>query len=142
MTATSVMPRAARISYPAVAAMLVAVANLGYALSFLVVRPDNPDTGGTAASAFLLAGGLLALPALLALYRRACDANPDLALLATVLAIASALGAAIHGGYDLANAINPPATTTDLPNQVDPRGLLTFGLGGLSLLTFTAVLPR
>jgi LPXTG-motif cell wall-anchored protein len=144
MMATSVMerPRVARPTYPALAAMLVAVANLGYALSFLVVRPDNPDTGGTAASAFLLAGGLLALPALLALYRRVSDTNPDLALLATVLATASALGAAIHGGYDLANAINPPATATDLPNQVDPRGLLTFGAGGLSLLLFTPLLAR
>ena len=145
MIATSVMERPrtrAQGGNAASAAMLVAVANLGYALSFLVVRPDNPDTGGTAASAFLLAGGLLALPALLALYRRLRDANPDLALLATVLAVASALGAAIHGGYDLANAINPPAQTLDLPNQVDPRGLLTFGLGGLSLLLFAPLLAN
>ncbi len=133
-------PRTRIGSFAGVAAMLVAVANLGYSASFLVVRPDNPDTGGTAASAFLLAGGLLALPALLALYRRLRAAEPDLVLLATLLAVASALGAAIHGGYDLANAINPPSRTLDVPNPVDPRGLLTFGLGGLSLLLFTPVL--
>jgi hypothetical protein len=124
----------------ATSAFLVAAANLGYAVSFLIVRPDNPDSGGAAASAFLLAGGLLALPALLGLYRLV--EGSDLALLAVLLGVASALGAAIHGGYDLANAINPPATALDTPNMVDPRGLLTFGVGGLSLLGFAALLPR
>src|SRR5215475_8439652 len=98
-------------------ALLVAATNLGYSASFLVVRPDNPDAGGTAASAFLLAGGLLALPVLLALYERVRAADGGLALLATLLGVAGALGAAIHGGYDLANAINPPSTATDLPSQ-------------------------
>src|SRR5262245_3613148 len=92
-------------------ALLVAAANLGYAISFLLVRPANPDAGGAAASAFLLAGGLLALPALLGLYRLV--EGTDLALLAVLLGVVSALGAAIHGGYDLANAINPPAAALD-----------------------------
>jgi hypothetical protein len=123
-------------------ALLVAATNLGYSVSFLVVRPDNPDSGGAAASAFLLAGGLLALPALLGLYRLLRSAEPDLALLATLLAVAGALGAAIHGGYELANAINPPEATLDLPSQIDPRGLLTFGAGGLALLAFAPLLAR
>jgi hypothetical protein len=123
-------------------ALLVAATNLGYSASFLVVRPDNPDAGGTAASAFLLAGGLLALPVLLALYELVRTRDSGLALLATLLGVAGALGAAIHGGYDLANAINPPPATPDLPNQVDPRGLLTFGLGGLALLAYAPLLAR
>jgi hypothetical protein len=106
-----------------------------------------PDAGGTAAWAFLLAGGLLALPVLLALYDLLRDRDPGLALLATLLGVAGALGAAIHGGYDLANAINPPNATLDLPNQVDPRGLLTFGFGGLALFAYAPLtsgpsLPR
>jgi hypothetical protein len=51
----------------------------------------------------------------------------------------AALGAAIHGGYDLANLINLPASAAalpDLPSQVDPRGLLTFGVMGLGLLNY------
>lgn len=123
-------------------ALAVAAPNLAYSISFLIVRPDNPDTGGAAASAFLLAGGLLALPALLALYRLVRPAEPDLALLATVLAVAGALGAAIHGGYDLANAINPPDETLDLPSQIDPRGLLTFGIAGVALLMLAPLLSR
>jgi hypothetical protein len=124
-------------------ALLVAATNLGYSLSFLVVRPDNPDAGGTAASAFLLVGGLLALPVLLALYGLVKEGAPELALLATVLGVVGAVGAAVHGGYDLANAINPPGAVVDGPNAIDPRGLLTFGVGGLSLVVFAAALaPR
>jgi hypothetical protein len=127
----------------ATSALLVAATNLGYSLSFLVVRPDNPDAGGTAASAFLLLGGLLALPVLLALYGLVKEGAPELALLGTVLGVVGAVGAAVHGGYDLANAINPPATVLDTPNAVDPRGLLTFGVGGLTLLVYAAALaPR
>ena len=127
----------------ATSALLVAATNLGYSLSFLVVRPDNPDAGGTAASAFLLAGGLLALPVLLALYGLVKEAQPELALLGTVLGVLAAVGATVHGGYDLANAINPPRTALDTPNAVDPRGLLTFGAGGLALLVYAAALaPR
>lgn len=136
----SMTSRFARLA--AISALLVAAANLAYSISFLIVRPDNPDSGGTAASAFLLTGGLLALPALLALYRLLRPSEPDLALLATVLAVAGALGAAIHGGYDLANAINPPDETVDLPSAIDPRGLLTFGLAGVALLVFAPLLAR
>jgi hypothetical protein len=126
-----------------ISALLVAATNLGYSISFLVVRPDNPDAGGTAASAFLLAGGLLAVPVLLALYGLVKEWAPELALLGTVLGVIGAVGAAVHGGYDLANAINPPPAALEGPNAVDPRGLLTFGVGGLALLVYAAALaPR
>ena len=61
----------------------------------------------------------------------------------------AAFGSTIHGGYDLANALNPPSTpNVDLPSQVDPRGLLTFGVAGLALvviswlITSSGRLPR
>jgi hypothetical protein len=127
---------------PGLAALLVAAANLGYAASFLLVRPGNADAGGAVASAFLLAGGLLALPALLGLYGDVAASDQPLALLAAVLGVAGALGAVVHGGYDLANAIHPPHATLDTPNAVDPRGLLTFGLGGLALLAFAPLVAR
>lgn len=50
------------------------------------------------------------------------------------MGLAGALGSAVHGGYDLANTINPPPSIPDLPNPVDPRGLLTFGVAGIALL--------
>jgi hypothetical protein len=49
----------------------------------------------------------------------------------------------IHGGYDLANAINPPASPNlDLPSQIDPRGMLTFGVAGIGLLVFAWLMSR
>jgi hypothetical protein len=49
----------------------------------------------------------------------------------------------IHGGYDLANAIHPPATpNADLPNPIDPRGLLTFGVSGIGLFVIAWLIGR
>ena len=123
----------------ATSALLAAATNLGYSLSFLVVRPDNPDAGGTAASAFLLAGGLLALPVLLALYGLVKERAPELALLGTVLGIVGAVGAAVHGGHDLANAIVVSATSPSTPRT---RGRLEwFASRALCLRTTARASP-
>jgi hypothetical protein len=56
------------------------------------------------------------------------------------------MGAVMHAGYDLANAINPPnlslAEIGALPNQVDPRGLLTFGVAGSSFVIVAWLIRR
>lgn len=53
------------------------------------------------------------------------------------------MGAALHGGYDLATVIHPPATPVpELPNPVDPRGLLTFGFTGVALLKLSWLMGR
>jgi hypothetical protein len=88
-------------------------------------------------------GGLLATAALTALFHRVRDVDPSLALWALGLVLFAALGSVIHGGYDLANAINPPATpNTDLPNPIDPRGLLTFGVSGIGLFVIAWLIGR
>ena len=79
-------------------------------------------------------GGLLGTVALVAVYVRLRETDASFALLALVLGITGAMGSAIHGGFDLSNAVHPPATINlDLPSQIDPRGMLTFGLAGLGL---------
>ena len=65
-----------------------------------------------------------------------------LALWAAVFGVAGALGAAVHGGHDLAVAIEPPAAATEGPNQADPRGLLTFGAAGVAVALFAWTLRR
>ena len=66
-----------------------------------------------------------------------------------MLGLAGALGAAIHGGFDLANTLNPPSLPADLatalaglPSQVDPRGLLTFGVAGVALFVVAWLIGR
>jgi hypothetical protein len=57
--------------------------------------------------------------------------------LALVLGLVGAIGGSIHGAYDLANAVNPPLLglqqAVDLPSRMDPRGIATFGFGGVGL---------
>jgi hypothetical protein len=117
------------------AALAAALVGLLYSLSFVVVSRLSPAAGALLSSFFLLLGGLFTIVALAGVYDRRRDALPALALLVVVLGSAGGLGAAVHGGYDLANAIHPPGSLpSDVPNAVDPRGLLTFGVAGLALL--------
>ena len=82
----------------------------------------------------MLLGGLLGAATLVGVYGRLRQTDASFGLMALLLGVTGALGAAIHAGYDLANVLNPPASVNlDLPSQIDPRGLLTFGIAGLGL---------
>ncbi len=90
-------------------------------------------------------GGLLTIPVLTGLYARVREVEPGFAMLALLLGIAGALGTLLHGGYDLANVLNPPAVNfnlANLPSSVDPRGLLAFGITGLGVLAFAWLLGK
>jgi hypothetical protein len=103
-------------------AILTAIASFLYAVAFVIVH------NVVLSALFLTAIGLLSLAVLVAVYYRLRQTNAPFALWALVLGIAGALGSAVHGGYDLANAIHPPSSAlAELPSPVDPRGLLTFG---------------
>jgi hypothetical protein len=121
-------------------ALLAGVTGFVYSFAFivLVVAGRAPDLGNLLAALCLMLGGLLTTAALAALYERLQAASAGLALLALLLGVAGALGALVHGGFDLANALNPPTAdplnAANLPFLVDPRGLLTFGVAGLGLL--------
>jgi hypothetical protein len=90
----------------------------------------------------LLIGGVLGASALLGLYDLLKPSNGTYALWALVFGLAGALAATLHGGYDLAVGIHPPNQVINFPSPVDPRGLGTFGLTGLSLLAFSFLMQR
>lgn len=117
--------------YAGLAAILAALIGLLYSLAFVVLQ------NAVLYSLCLMLGGLLSVAALVALFERLGEVNSDAALLGLMLGAVSVLGATIHGGYDLAIALNPPGdaptSLAALPSQIDPRGLLTFGVAGLSL---------
>jgi hypothetical protein len=122
-------------------AMLAGISGFLYSISFVFLK------NGLLLALFLMLGGLLATVALTALYSRVRAVETTLAHLAWVLGMAGALGAAIHGGYDLANVINPPAPNfafaiASLPSSIDPRGLLTFGVAGLGFFAFAWLMGR
>ena len=122
--------------FAGVCAILAAASGLLYAVAFVVLQ--NALLSGL----FLMLGGLLTSAALLAVYERLRETDASFALLALVLGLAGSLGSAVHGGYDLANAVNPPPSLPDLPNPVDPRGLLTFGVAGVALLVVAWLIGR
>lgn len=124
-------------------AVLAGVAGFLYAVAFIIIARTAPGLGELLSALFLLLLGLLATAPFVALYRRLRETDASFALWALLLSIAGAAGAAIHGGYDLANAINPPpALARELPSQVDPRGLLTFGVAGCALLVISWLIGR
>jgi hypothetical protein len=91
----------------------------------------------------LLVASLLALPVIVWLYRLIQPAGSSLALLVLLLVASGVLGAVIHGGDDLADALSPAGSAgTSGPNAVDPRGLLTFGLTGLGFVSLAVLVFR
>lgn len=114
-----------------------------YAVSFIIVARASSSTGATLSGLFLLTGGVLATAVMVALYARLREVDALFAGWALLIGVAGALGSAAHGAYDLANGINPPSgTIPSLPSQVDPRGLLTFGVTGLAIGTFAWLISR
>lgn len=115
-------------------ALLAAAAGLAYSISFVVYLHNGSRAAAYGDALLLLAGGVLSIAVFCALYGRLRAVEEGFALLGFVLAIAGALGAALHGGYDLANLANPPsALASDVPSSTDPRGLGTFALTGAAL---------
>lgn len=121
-------------SYTAIAAGIFALA---YAYFFVVAKDQ------TMYSLALLLLGLATLEVIVGIYGRLERINPDLARVATVLGVIGATGMTAHAGYDLANAINPPlGLNLELPSQVDPRGLLTFGFLGVAIIKISFLLEK
>ena len=99
-----------------------------YSVAFVILRSD------LLSALFLLLSGLLGSATAVAIYGRLKETDAAFALWALLLGVGGAMGSAIHAGYDLSNVLHPPATQNlDLPSQIDPRGLLTFGVAGLAL---------
>ena len=124
-------------------AVLIGIGGFLYAVAFiiLVVAEKAPELGVLLSSLLLILVGLFTAPVLVAVYNRLRLTDATIALLALLLGVAGALGSAAHGGYDLANAINPPASVpTDLPSQIDPRGLFSFAVSGIALLIVSCLI--
>jgi hypothetical protein len=125
-----------------VAAFAAGVIGLLYSVAFVIVSRAAPDTGRFLAPLLLMLGGVVAVLALTAVYERLREAEPGYALVGLLLAVAGAIGSAIHGAFDLANALHPPTSLPDTPDAVDPRGFLTFGVAGLAVLVISTVVTR
>jgi hypothetical protein len=119
------------------AAVAVGIIGFLYSMSFVIELVQALQWP------LLLLGGVLSIHALAAVYRRVRDVDPGYALVGFLFGFSGALGAAVHGGWQLAIILQRPATPLgDLPNPVDPRGLLTFGFAGIGLLVLSRLIRR
>ncbi len=126
-----------RKDYVSLLGILAGVSAFAYAYFFVIAK----DVLFYSLSLTLL--GLFALKFFIILYGRLEKINQDVARVGVILAALGAFGMLVHGGYDLANAINPSgAVNANLPSQIDPRGLLTFGLGGLGILKISYLMSK
>lgn len=131
--------------WAAIDSIFVGISSFLYAYSFIVLSRSDPESGAFFSALFLLLTGLFSVKVIVHLYHRLKHLDEAWAFWALIFAIVGAFGTAIHGGYDLANAINPPGNTpnlANLPSQIDPRGLLTFGAAGIGLGTFSWLITK
>jgi hypothetical protein len=114
-----------------------------YSGAFVLLSRASPDLGLGISWVLLLLGALAAMPVLLALYESLREVEPPVALLALLFSALGFLGAIMHAGYEIANIIHlGKSPTSNLASQVDPRGLLTFGLTGVGVLLFGWLMAR
>ncbi len=129
------VPTVSFTRFAGTAALVVAALGLIYSLTFVIsLDEDTADWAAYVKSLCLLAGGLLSLAVLLAVYERLREVDASFALLAFVLGLAGGLGSAIHGAGDLAAVARPDDVFDTGVSPVDPRGFLTFGVSGLAFL--------
>jgi hypothetical protein len=132
-----VAPSTSYARFAGMCAVLAGVLGFLYSLAFVVLRSS------LLSALLLLLAGLLTTAVVVAVYDRLKETDATFALWALLLGVIGALGSAVHGGYDLSNALHPPAQgLPDLPNAVDPRGLLTFGVAGLGLWVVAWLMTR
>lgn len=112
-----------------------AAGGLAYSIAFVVFLERGTHAAGVLASVLLLIGGVLLTAVFAGLFAHLGPAGGGFALWGGALGIAAGVATAIHGGWDVAVLANPvKGLNGDLPNAVDPRGLATFALSGLSVL--------
>jgi hypothetical protein len=128
--------------FAAVCAFVVGIGGLVYAVVFVTALRGAGRSADAASATLLLVGGLLSTAVLIALYERLRPAGGTFALWALLLGSIAAVGSAVHGGYDLANVINRPQLGLSIPNPIDPRGLLTFGVTAVAVLVLAWLILR
>lgn len=128
--------------FAGISAYAVAAGGITYAVAFVVAVKTDSGAAETIAALLLLVGGLLGSAVLVGLYQRIRGAEPGFALWGLLLGAVGVIGSAIHGGFDLALQVHPAFDVPGIPNEVDPRGLLTFGVTGLGVLVLSWVIRQ
>jgi hypothetical protein len=122
-------------------AYLSAAVALAYSVSFGYYVREGDRWAQYTSSGLLIAGGLIGLPVLVAIYLRVRHVDEGFAIVGLLVAAAAAFGTVLHGAHDIAVFAHPDKVTTsaDYPNFTDPRGFSTFALFGLGMIVLAAM---
>jgi len=132
-----VAPSTSYARFAGMCALLAGLVGFLYSVAFVVLKNN------LLSALFLLIVGLLTTAVVVALYERLKTVDASFALWGLLLGLMGAMGSVVHGGFDLANALHPPTQGfPDIPNVADPRGLLTFGIAGVSLWVVAWLMAR
>ncbi|HEY3095223.1 MAG TPA: hypothetical protein VGK05_00135 [Acidimicrobiia bacterium] len=113
---------------------------IAYAIAFLVFLYNGSRGSKGAIALLLLLGGLATSAVLVALYDFVREVDPMFALWGLIIGVAGAIGSVLHGGLDLAETIREIHPRDVSP--VDARGLATFGLTSLGIITLSWLMMR
>ena len=127
-------------------ALAAAIGGFAYSVSFTTYLKTGNASAAKLATFLLLGGGLVVSAVLVGVYHRIRHLDQAFALWGLALGLVASAGSAIHGAYDLANFVKSPegapASLSNLPNAVDPRGLMTFAVSGMAILVLSWVIVR
>ncbi len=125
------------------AAVAAAVGGILYSAAFTTYLKGHSVGAAKIAAALLFGGGLVVIVAWVGVGERLRRRDPGFGLCALAFGVVAAAGSAVHGAYDLANFIKPPASLpADVPNAIDPRGMMTFGVAGVAILLASLAIAR
>jgi hypothetical protein len=113
---------------------------IAYAIAFLVFLYNGSRGSKGTIALLLLLGGLATSAVLVALYDFVREVDPMFALWGLIIGVAGAMGSVLHGGLDLAETIRE-IHPRDV-SAVDARGLATFGLTSLGIVTLSWLMTR
>src|SRR4051794_20318211 len=104
------MPSTDYERFAGVCAMAAGVLGFVYSVAFVVLKNN------LLSALMLLLIGLLTTAVVVAVYGRLKETDASFALWGLLLGLAGGLGMAVHGGFDLSNAVHPPTTGfSDIP---------------------------
>jgi hypothetical protein len=115
------------------------LSGIGLVVSGLAYLLENPEFSFGA----LTVSGVLTVAGLLGVFARLRPVDEWFALLGLMFGTIGAVGAMLHGGFDLALTLSEASPTpADMPSPTDPRGLLAGAVAGLGTLTFGWLITR
>ncbi len=130
------------------AGILAGIAVFLYAVTFFGIQRAYPSLGAWLSGLFLGLTGLFITPLIIGMYARLRETDAAYALWAMLLGFFGAIGLLVDGGYALASEIFKPgtavlsSTAATPPTAVDPAGILSFGLLGVSFFVVSWLIVK